>query len=439
MDKKDIAEHQEHDEEGSKKRRSLDLSLPQVLGSAVAAVVAAFAAGQLGVYGTFLGAGVVSLVATSGGPIFQHFFSRTGEQLKEVAVPPKARQVPHGDPAGGWKDDGGLDASQAHRSAQANEHTAFADEYGGYDEHGGHAASPSAPDAPGRTAGSGQAAQHARHTRATRLLRVADPESASAGVAGAAPGRERSPDQVQMLDTSAVTRMLPGATGTQGGPGAERDDATRVLGTLKRAGAPAPAQADAARLPGDGEFTPGTTHGTRWRGWRRALLPALVVFGLSIGGVTVYELLSGHNVSGGKGTSISDVFRTGNGSSGNTGPGTTPATPDPGQSEDGNGGAGDGQKGSGSPSADPGHSGSGDRRGEPGSGDTDDKTTSSPDPGSTRHPGTGEGDGESGSTSDPSGSGSQQDEGDNTGSGNGDGSGSGNLPQRQQQGADPQD
>ena len=98
MDKKDIAERQDHDEEGSRKRRSLDLSVPQVLGSAVAAVVAAFAAGQLGVYGTFLGAGVVSLVATSGGPIFQHFFSRTGAQLKEVTVPPGSGRFPTGIP-----------------------------------------------------------------------------------------------------------------------------------------------------------------------------------------------------------------------------------------------------------------------------------------------------------------------------------------------------
>jgi hypothetical protein len=102
---------------------------------------------------------VVSLVATSGGPIFQHFFSRTGEQLKEATVPPKARPVPVRDPAGGWKD-------------------------------------------------------------------------------------ERAPDQVQILDTSMVTRMLPGAQGAQPGvrgteQDTERDDATRVLGTVKPPEAPA--------------------------------------------------------------------------------------------------------------------------------------------------------------------------------------------------------
>ena len=37
-----------------------------------------------GVYGTILGAGVVSVVATCGGSVFQHFFRRTGEQIREV-------------------------------------------------------------------------------------------------------------------------------------------------------------------------------------------------------------------------------------------------------------------------------------------------------------------------------------------------------------------
>ena len=51
----------------SEEKRRIDLSLPQVAGSAVAAVVAAVLASQLGVYGTILGAGVMSVVATCGG------------------------------------------------------------------------------------------------------------------------------------------------------------------------------------------------------------------------------------------------------------------------------------------------------------------------------------------------------------------------------------
>ncbi|MFD4779174.1 hypothetical protein ACFWNU_35745, partial [Streptomyces sp. NPDC058427] len=74
------------------RERRIDLSLPQVAGSAVAAVAAAVAASQLGVYGTILGAGVMSVVATCGGSVFQHFFRRTGEQIREVTV-----QVKHPD------------------------------------------------------------------------------------------------------------------------------------------------------------------------------------------------------------------------------------------------------------------------------------------------------------------------------------------------------
>ncbi|WSC74664.1 hypothetical protein OG830_28805 [Streptomyces sp. NBC_00121] len=64
----------------------MDLNVPQVAGSAVAAIAAAVAASQLGVYGTILGAGVMSVVATCGGSVFQHFFRRTGEQIREVTV-----------------------------------------------------------------------------------------------------------------------------------------------------------------------------------------------------------------------------------------------------------------------------------------------------------------------------------------------------------------
>ncbi|MER5195497.1 hypothetical protein ACWD3J_34725 [Streptomyces sp. NPDC002755] len=66
------------------KRKRIDLSVPQVAGSAVAAVVAAKLASYFGVYGTILGAGLVSVVATCGGSFFQHFFRRTGEQFREA-------------------------------------------------------------------------------------------------------------------------------------------------------------------------------------------------------------------------------------------------------------------------------------------------------------------------------------------------------------------
>ncbi|MYX93346.1 hypothetical protein GT045_00540 [Streptomyces sp. SID486] len=78
-------------------RKRIDLSVPQVAGSALAAVVAAKLASYFGVYGTIIGAGVVSVVATCGGTLFQHFFKRTGEQFREkstVAVRPGRRTAP---------------------------------------------------------------------------------------------------------------------------------------------------------------------------------------------------------------------------------------------------------------------------------------------------------------------------------------------------------
>ncbi|MHA5051226.1 hypothetical protein [Streptomyces sp. SD15] len=79
------------DVEEEPKKKRVDLSVPQVAGSAVAAVVAAKLASYFGVYGTILGAGVVSAIATCGGTVFQHFFKRTGEQIRDVTVQAKPR------------------------------------------------------------------------------------------------------------------------------------------------------------------------------------------------------------------------------------------------------------------------------------------------------------------------------------------------------------
>ncbi|MFJ7068330.1 hypothetical protein [Streptomyces sp. NPDC101115] len=99
------------------KKKRFDLSLPQVAGSALAAVLAAKLASTLGVYGTILGAGVISVIATCGGPLLQHLFKRTGEQMREAttATRPKARPsspsygeefgepTTHGTRVRGWK------------------------------------------------------------------------------------------------------------------------------------------------------------------------------------------------------------------------------------------------------------------------------------------------------------------------------------------------
>ncbi|MGW7050400.1 hypothetical protein [Streptomyces sp. NPDC054887] len=182
------------------KNPRLDLSVAQVAGSAVAAVVGAVLASKLGVYGTIVGAGVVSVVATSGGTLFQHLFRRTGEQLREVTVHarPKGRQVPARGPGGegGW---------------------------------------------------------------------------------------------------------------------------TRVPPTVA-----VPA------VPTDGRFNDPTTHGTRVRGWKRSLVAALVVFVVAMGGITAYELVSGGDLSGGRGSTVGNVLRGGEQHRGKTPPSPSPSERSPG-------------------------------------------------------------------------------------------------------------
>ncbi|MFI8851297.1 hypothetical protein ACIGW3_14065 [Streptomyces sp. NPDC053499] len=370
-DKRPASPRETPQQEESKSAGKLDLSVAQVLGSAVAAVIAAFAAGQLGVYGTFLGAGVMSLVATSGGPVFQHFFRKTGEQIKEVTVPPKARQAPVRDPAAGWKEDEGHHTRQALHNAEALHDTGAA---------------------------------------ATQLLPTAG---------GAAE------DATQVLRSVDATRRP------------RHDDATRVLGTVRRPADGADTM-DGDEVPGDGEFTEATTHGTKWRGWRRTLLPAVVVFVIAIGGITLYEAISGHSVSGGKGTSLSDVFQPDHGSS----TGDTPKTPGAGTDQDGTGN-------SESPSPTPESSqqstepGDRDSRESGKTGSTDTDTTSGPTPDPSHSPSDGTQGSGDGSSSDPgsgdtSGSDSGQD-GDGTSSGQSDGAGSGSqLPQGQQPGLSSQ-
>ncbi|WP_262062483.1 hypothetical protein [Streptomyces sp. STR69] len=75
-------------------RKRIDLSVPHVAGSALAAVVAAKLASYFGVYGTILGAGVVSAIATSGGSVLQHLLSRTGATLREATVTSKEPEQP---------------------------------------------------------------------------------------------------------------------------------------------------------------------------------------------------------------------------------------------------------------------------------------------------------------------------------------------------------
>ncbi|OSC57812.1 hypothetical protein B5181_31400 [Streptomyces sp. 4F] len=222
--------------------RRIDLSVPQVAGSALAAVVAAKLASSFGVYGTILGAGLISVVATCGGSVLQHFFKRTGEQLR---------------------------------------------------------------------------------VKRTGVVRSA-PVAASGSVPAVTPG----------------------------------------------------------------EFTEGTVYRARAKGWKRPLVAAALVFGVTMGGITAYELVSGENLSGGHSTTVGSAFS-----------GHAKSSPDSGksgESEDSGNGSGD--------LRDQDSGGSDDSRG-PGSGDDTPAATPSGTPsgtgGDTSSGGTSQEDGGTASTPTP--------------------------------------
>ncbi|MFD9878015.1 hypothetical protein [[Kitasatospora] papulosa] len=237
--------------DAERKERRIDLSLPQVAGSAVAAVAAAVMASQLGVYGTIAGAGVMSVVATCGGSVFQHFFRRTGEQIREVTV-----QVKH--PAGRQVTVRTRETSPAPRRPEDD---------------------------------------------ATRVL-------GAVGLSGSADA-----------DRTTVLRTV------ERGEGAGTDRTT-VLRQFRPGGPATGERSDAAVTPGGDAFREETwsearTHGTRVRGWKRSALAAAGVFVLSMAGITVYEMVSGHDLGGSGRTTIGSVV-SGGGHGGSDSPSPAP-------------------------------------------------------------------------------------------------------------------
>ncbi|MEU3204434.1 hypothetical protein ABZ702_11260, partial [Streptomyces cyaneofuscatus] len=335
------------------KERRIDLSLPQVAGSAVAAVAAAVAASQLGVYGTIAGAGVMSVVATCGGSVFQHFFRRTGEQIREVTVQvthPEGRQVTvhtkETTPA-------------AHRAAERR-------------------TDPERASAP--------------TDDATTVLPTVDPGAVPEVLAEGESTQLLTPvpdtDRTQLLDLGdARTRMLRAVPGAGSGPGTGAGSDPDRTQLLPQAGTgPTATAADSTATDAtDDAFTEGTTHGTRLRGWKRPALAAAAVFAVSMAGITAFEVFSGNDLSGGKGTTLGSVVRGGGGDR-DSGPADPAPSGETGQ--DGGGeqssAPGDGDEdgtGSGSaPATDPGDGGN--QSPDPGTGTGGEK----PDTGSTPTP-----------------------------------------------------
>lgn len=306
--------------------KRLDLNVPQVAGSAVAAVVAAKLASNLGVYGTIFGAGVVSVLATCGGTIFQHVFRRTGEQIRDAAgqAKPRARQVP--------VNENGRPVPETFRATPGPE---AAWQTGGGPADGAVSRGPLGGAAPGD------------------LSRGAAPwvSEGAAGAGSFGPAAD-----------AGAWHLPKTPTGAEPGAAPRGDDATRVLRPLAGRGRRAAADPEVARLlrkagtrtdaPGDGatrllrgavvpgpplvgEFGAATVHrARRGRSWKRPVAAAGLVFVVTMGGITTYELASGHSFSGGgNGTTIGGVV-TGHHSGTEHAP-EPPATPGGPPSDDG--------------------------------------------------------------------------------------------------------
>ncbi|MFD8124588.1 hypothetical protein ACH5AU_29635 [Streptomyces albidoflavus] len=275
-------------EEPQQEAKRIDLNVPQVAGSAVAAVAGAVAASQLGVYGTVIGAGVMSVVATTGGSVFQHLFRRTGEQIRDVA-----HVRPKGEP--------GPDVPDTFRADPEPD--------------------PLTDPAPGRVASADPATAHTvpgeppAPVEATQLLGQVDPSAPRPSDAEATQLLgQADPEATQLLSQAdpGATQLLgqadPDATRALRVPAAhpaEADQATRLL----RA-APQPSGPERPLGPETGEFGEATTHQARTGRWKRPLISAAAVFVLAMGGITGWELVSGHALSGDSGPTISHL--TGN-------------------------------------------------------------------------------------------------------------------------------
>ncbi|MFF8987176.1 hypothetical protein ACF08E_27870 [Streptomyces globisporus] len=278
---------QKPESDAEPKEGRIDLSLPQVAGSAVAAVAAAVLASQLGVYGTIAGAGVMSVVATCGGSVFQHFFRRTGEQIREVTV-----QVTH--PEGRQVTVHTKETTPAGRRAAA--------ERTDPEPSGPRSAEDATTVLP--TIGPGTVPEVIPDAESTQVLRPIDT------------------DRTQLLNLGDErTRMLR-VPPPAGGAGADADRTQMLPRADDRTQMLPQAGPDRAAGP-DEAFGEGVTHGTRLRGWKRPALAAAAVFAVSMAGITAFELISGNDLSGGQGTTLSSVVRGG----GDRDPGPADPTP----------------------------------------------------------------------------------------------------------------
>lgn len=245
----------------------LELSVPQVAGSALAAVAAAVLASKLGVYGTIIGAGVVSVVATCGGTVFQHLFRRTGDQIREVSVQvkPKARQVYDSERPGTVRTPARTDGSAQEPAAQ--------DEFGGATMYGTRVRGWKRPVTgavvvfavamlciTGYELAAGEDLSGGKGTTFSSVVRGGDSgrDSAPEGPAGPKDGGATPSDDGTTPDpgTGSGTDPDPGGTPTPSAPGAGQDPNPPETGGPSTAPSPDTSQPDGGSGDTDGSDGP---------------------------------------------------------------------------------------------------------------------------------------------------------------------------------------
>lgn len=308
----------------TRERRGMNLSVTQVVASALATVVGAILASRLGVYGTIAGAVVMSVLSTSGSAIFTHLFHRTGDQLKQLAE----RNTPAPRASGRWPGGAG---PEKRRVPQAGSGAPRRGPVG--DELSALAPPPTEPlpatrlpSQPTRPLKNPSGFDPDRaHT--LRILSPAGEEAQESGTESKIPPKS---------GTEPETELLPGPE-------------TGIAADLRdEAGPAAPAHEVAPpRVPpedGESVSTYRSRIGWRPRNWKVALLAPLLVFALAMGTITAVELVTDKPISAtvqgedGSGTTLGGGHDSGRGR-------TTPSPSNPG----GAGGSGS----SGGPSAGP--------------------------------------------------------------------------------------
>lgn len=228
-------DYEEEEEDAGKKKR-IDLSVSQVAGAGAATLAAATAASYLNVYGTVVGAAVMATLSTTVSPLLQHWFSRSGEQAKQLAgkavghteVAPSGDPVAPGAPVAPFPEE--ISESGLLREVS---------------ETGTPPSSPSASDT--------------THTMAMPSL----------GATGGRPTASGAPvDPTGRIDPSEALPWL-----------------STVGGEAK--GAEEPAETDG----GTGEAEPVR------RGWRSVVIPAVAVFALAMMVILLFELFTGRSLT----------------------------------------------------------------------------------------------------------------------------------------------